>query len=229
MTFHQTFLDAFHPPIALSIIPDGNLDKAAIDWILESIPKDYPGVGIHPAFTKNGVLDAIAISTAKRALLITQIRKPFKNQKSNATLPGRNYLHSSLFYAKHFIYAFNASDLVLSIHRDMQLTCRNVVDILSMPPAESRDIEQVIHYIIGTEARIFENLHNAFRETSFDEKQPQFIVQKAWLAHLLGYESNANHFSDFSNIAPVDTSEFTKEVRLFHCVFITLKVTIRSL
>ncbi|KAI5122763.1 hypothetical protein M0805_009845 [Coniferiporia weirii] len=214
----QTFIDGRYPPLSLIAVSECNCARSNIEWLLRSSSDPMMSasdgsntiVGMHAAYTKSGLLGALALSVSPRILLITDIVKSTGDTRSRSASPGRTYLNSLLSSASagYSIASFNAPGLVLSLHRDMSLRCACVLDLLGLDPR--RDIVQTVKLALGTESELYDelSLRRMFQDDFYDRDQQVDLGQKAWLAHIIG--SSEIIKLELAAISAIDSTVFSK-------------------
>ncbi|KAL5526744.1 hypothetical protein ACEPAF_8469 [Sanghuangporus sanghuang] len=213
----QSFLDERYRPFPVRVVPEGRLDNSYFDWLLKNEEEETRGqaevilengrsFGMHPGYTKSGHLAALAICIHRKVLVITEI------VKTRATQPRRRLLlHSEVLSAScgSRVYAFNAHELVLALHRDMGLAVARAIDLLSLPP-NTRDIVQTVKRLAGARVELFESaIHDAFQPVIYkkDKSASSKLAQQAWFAWYIGTLPEVQ--DTIRTIPIIDSSNFT--------------------
>ncbi|KAL5503959.1 hypothetical protein ACEPAH_8031 [Sanghuangporus vaninii] len=213
----QSFLDERYRPFPVRVVPEARLDDSCFDWLLkneeegtrgqaEDIMENGRSFGMHPGYTKSGHLAALAICIHRKVLVITEI------VKMRATQPRRRLLlHSEVLSAScgSRVYAFNAHELVLALHRDMGLAVARAIDLLSLPP-NNRDIVQTVQRLAGARLELFESaIRDAFQPIIYknDKSASSKLGQQAWFAWYIGTLPEVQ--DTLRTIPVIDSSNFT--------------------
>lgn len=230
MLFNQILIDEHIDSIEARFVHEKDLEPDLLHWLLGDASGDSPrSVGLSPAYSLSGGLQALACALDTRVLIIK-----FHSTKSNldggATGSGaqtknevrRNLLKEEfLCHPLCTLYAFDLAPLALSLHLHFHLHLTEAIDIQSALRIPDRSVIDSVKCVIADASPIFsENIVRAFDNVLYQtskHKDLTDLVQRAWLCCYIGqYDFEA--IKDLFYKAPkVDTEKLSQDVRRFLC------------
>ena len=203
-------MDDRYPALTVRIVPESKADAIVLDWLVQGAEDESKTrlIGMHPSYTKFGLLAALAICVGPKVVLLTDIIK------------ARSYSHFRRMFESKFlgsvsgysIVAFNGHEVALTLYKNMGLKCTRVIDILSLPP-RNRDIVQTAKRATGVKVELFDDaIRDAILPKVHDKDALNNLAQQAWFAYFVADHPEAR--KNWTTIPVIDSSAFADYVCL---------------
>lgn len=178
-----------------------------------SIPRS---VGLGWAYTQNGVLTVLAVSSKESTLFIHLAKKGSQNE---SVLAARLALQTHILCNPEVtLYAFDMGRLALSLYRDCDIRVANAVHVQNAcKTKDAHKVENAVAFAVnGTDIEAYRgNIEAAFRDMTWDAEKPvsmRGVVFRAWLA---AYMPNIGDMEErFREVKRVNSQSVSEVVSL---------------
>ncbi|KAK6997400.1 regulator of nonsense transcripts 1 [Favolaschia claudopus] len=210
----QDIYKASYPPISVTRCPLVSLSQKLVDDFIGSVEDNF--IGVAPGYGTNCVLDAIALASRSRVLLIQYTKPKGKGKlqgkaKRRSDGQGRQLLHELLCSASYTKVAFQMDVLATSLHYDANMRISCAIDLLSVSRVQRQSFEASLNALGGVDYLKVVNVSALFKGEALAETTFQQVALQAWAAlqaTTLGHMPKA-----INNIARINTNSFD-ETRL---------------
>jgi hypothetical protein len=228
MLFTQSLIDEYIDNIEARVVHEKDLKLTDLEWLLGSDGNSPRSVGISPAYSQSGGLPALACALDTRVLVIKFHKSiPYSGGATGSGTVPRNVErrgqleHELLCHPLCTLYAFDLTNIALSLHLHFHLHLTDAIDIQSALRIPDRTVFPSVQTVIADACKIWsENIDRAFENTiyrSSKHKDLTDLVQRAWLCSYIGRYDSETIKDMFYKAPKVDTSteRFSQDVRRF--------------
>jgi regulator of nonsense transcripts 1 len=227
LLFNQNLVDEPIDSIELRFVHEKDLEADPLQWLLGLDENSPRSVGISPAYSKSGDLQALACALDTRVLVIKfHSTRSYDGGAPGSGAQSRNVERRALLEEELLchplctLYAFDLAPLALSLHLHFHIRLTDAIDIQSaLQPAEEpdRSVTASVQIVIGDESLLFsDNILRAFENMNYQSSKLKDLTdlgQRAWLCSYIGrYDFEAIR-EMFYKVPKVDTARFSQEVR----------------
>jgi hypothetical protein len=238
LLFNQNLIDEDIASIELRFQHEKDLEADSLQWLFGLDRNSPRSVGISPAYSKSGDLQALACAFDTRVLVIKfHSTRPLRDDGGVPAGRGGGALAKNidrrflleeelLCHPLCTLYAFDLAPLALSLHLHFHIHLANAIDMQSalQPPTPdsppNRSVIDSVQFVIGDENLMFpDNIVRAFENMNYQSSKLKDLTdlgQRAWLCSYIGQYDFEAIREMFYKAPKVDTSKFSQEVR---CVF----------
>ena len=237
LLFNQILIDEPFDSIEARVVHEKDLKTDDLLWLL--VDGNSPrSVGISPAYSQSGGLQALACAFDTRVLIIRfHSTKAYRDGEAtgSGTQP-RNVERRMLLEEELLcrdlctLYAFDLAPLALSLHLHFHICVTDAVDIQSALVIPNRSVMESVMKVVDDGSPIFsDNIIRAFENTLYQSskhKDLTDLVQRAWLCYYIGQYDFGTIKDMFYKAPKVDTAKFSPDVRcFFYWIDYTLHLT----
>ena len=242
-SIHQTCIrKGRYPPICVSEIQERALTQETLQTLLSTAKEAT--LGISCAFDRFGKLAAIAVASHSQAIILKVTRgllekrnkKSSKSRKAlhlpnKTVLVGLQCLQDIIFLSPDVRkFAYNADELALALHSDLDLRISHLTDFLSHPLApQSRNVVKFLQETFKDDGLFPEAVELIFESKIWDYSDVAnkaltenhdilHLVHRAWISQLLASRESLQ--SRLTEIPLIDTSHCDSTVRLGNLIII---------
>jgi hypothetical protein len=228
MQFNQILIDEPIDIIEARFVHEKDLEPDLLQWLLGD-GNSPRSVGISPAYSLSGGLQALGCALDTRVLII-KFHSTKPNPDGGATGSGsqtknearRNLLEEEfLCHPLCTLYAFDLAPLALSLHLHFHLHLTEAIDIQSALQIPDRSVTESVNCVVADASPVFsENIVRAFDNLLYQtskHKDLTDLVQRAWLCCYIGQYDFEAIKDLFYKVPKVDTAKLSQDVRRFLC------------
>jgi hypothetical protein len=224
LLFNQILIDEYFDSIEARVVHEKDLETDHLLWLL--VDGNSPrSVGISPAYSQSGGLQALACAFDTRVLIIKfHSTKAYRDGEAtgSGTQPrnvDRRMLLEEELLCRDLctLYAFDLAPLALSLHLHFHLCLTDGIDIQSALVIPDRSVMESVMKVVDDGSPIFsDNIIRAFENTLYQSskhKDLTDLVQRAWLCYYIGQYDFGTIKEMFYKAPKVDTAKFSPDVR----------------
>jgi hypothetical protein len=226
LLFNQILIDEPFDSIEARVVHEKDLKTDDLLWLL--VDGNSPrSVGISPAYSQSGGLQALACAFDTRVLIIRfHSTKAYRDGEAtgSGTQP-RNVERRMLLEEELLcrdlctLYAFDLAPLALSLYLHFHICVTDAVDIQSALVIPNRSVMESVMKVVDDGSPIFsDNIIRAFENMLYQSskhKDLNDLVQRAWLSYYIGQYDFEAIREMFYKAPKVDTAKFSLDVRCF--------------